>query len=74
MVVCNWLCKTSHVYTAQNHRYTQEISMHSVSATQCELICISGGHFTDPVISWLREWHLWKAPAILWGTKFIIDG
>ena len=57
--ICDWLCKTSHVHTkteihfiAQDHSYTQEVSMHSVSTAQCEQVCFSGGHFADPVMSW----------------------
>ena len=63
--------KTSHVRTkneihfiAQDYSYTQEVSMHSVSTAQCERICFSGGHFANPVMSWLREWHLWRAPIV----------
>ena len=58
--------KTSHVRTkseihfiAQDYSYTQEVSMHSV---QCERVCYSEGHFANPVMSQLREWHLWRAP------------
>ena len=25
--------------------------MHNVSTVQCELVCFSGGHFVDPVLS-----------------------
>ena len=57
--------KTDHVRTkteitliAQEHSYTQELSMHSVSTVQCERVCFSGGHFADPVMSRLREWRL----------------
>ena len=59
--------KTSHVrirtkseihFIAQDYSYTQEVSMHSVSTAQCEWVCFSGGHFADPVMSWLREWCL----------------
>ena len=32
--------------------------LHSASTPQCERVCLSGGHFADPVMSWLREWHL----------------
>ena len=34
------------------------IQMHSVSTVQCKLVCFSGGHFVDPVVSQLREWRL----------------
>ena len=54
--------KTSHVPTkteihfiAQDHSYTQEVSMHSVSTGQCEQVCFSGGHFADPVMSRLIQ-------------------
>ena len=64
--------KTSHVCTkteihfiAQDHSYTQEVSMRSVSTAQCEQVCFSEGHFANPVMSQLREWHLWSAP-IAW--------
>ena len=33
-------------------------SIHSVSTAQCERVCFSGEHFSDPVMSQLREWHL----------------
>ena len=29
--------------------YIQELSMHSVSTVQCELVCFSVKYFTDPV-------------------------
>ena len=61
--------KTSHVRTkteihfiAQDYSYTQEVPMHSVSTAQCEWVYFSGGHFADPVMSWLREWYLQSAP------------
>ena len=41
-------------FIAQDHSYTQEVSMHSVSTAQCERVCFSGGNFVDPVMSWLR--------------------
>ena len=57
--------KTDHVHTkteipfiAQEHSYTQELSMHSISTVQCERVCFSGGHFANPVMSRLREWRL----------------
>ena len=50
--------KTETTFTAQEHSYTQELSMHSVSTVQGEQVCFSGGHFADPVMSRLREWHL----------------
>ena len=60
--------KTDHVSTkseitfiAQEHSY-QQLSMHSISTVQCEQVCFSGGHFADPVMSWLREWCQWRAP------------
>ena len=49
---------TNH-FTAQNYSYAQELSMYNVSTGQCELVCFSGGHFANPVMSGLREWHLW---------------
>ena len=64
--------KTSHVRTkteihfiTQDYSYTQEVSMHSVSTAQCEWVCFSGGHFADPVMSRIKEWHLQRAP-IAW--------
>ena len=37
--------------------------MHSVSTVQCILVCFSGGHFANPVMSRLKECHLWRAPV-----------
>ena len=38
--------------------YTQELSIYSVSTVQYELVCFSGGHFANPVMSQLKEWCL----------------
>ena len=58
--------KTEIHFIAQDYNYirsyTQEVSMHSVSTTQCEWVCFSGGDFADPVMSRLREWCLYRAP------------
>ena len=40
------------------HFIAQDHSMHTVSTAQCEQVCFCGGHFADPVMSQLREWHL----------------
>ena len=50
--------KTEIYFIAQDYSYTQELSMHSVSTAHCEPVCFSGGHFANPVMSQLREWHL----------------
>ena len=42
-------------YIAQDHSYAQELSMHSVSTIQCELICFPGGHFADHVIITIKR-------------------
>ena len=59
--------KTLHFHTkaeihfiAQDYSYTQELFMHCVSTGQCEQVCFSGGHFANPVMSRLREWHLYR--------------
>ena len=54
----NHPCSQIH-FTAQNYSYAQELSIYNVSTGQCELVCFSGGHFANPVMSELREWHLW---------------
>ena len=79
LIIVTVSAKTDHVRTkteiafiAQEHSYTQELSMHSVSTVQCERVCFSGGHFSDPVMSWLREWRLWRAPigpAMTWNCS-----
>ena len=50
-------------FIAQDNSYTKDLSIHSVSTVQCYLVCFSGGHFADPVMSRLREWHLWRGPV-----------
>ena len=50
--------KTEITFIAQEHSYTQQLSMHSDSTVQCKQVCFSGGHFADPVMSRLTEWRL----------------
>ena len=39
--------KTEIQFIIQDHCYTQEVSMDSVSTAQCEWVCFSGGNFAD---------------------------
>ena len=55
--------KSEFNFITQDNNYTKDLSIHSVSTAQCQLVCFSGGHFADPVMSWLREWCLWRAPV-----------
>ena len=50
--------KTEIHFIPQDYSYTQRLSMHNVSTVQCELVCFSGGHFADPVVSQLRDLEL----------------
>ena len=51
------------IRSALLHKNIAELFMHSVSTVQCKLVCFSGEYFADPVMSWLREWHLWRVPV-----------
>ena len=42
-------------FIAQDYSYIQELSMHSVSTGQCELVCFSGGHFADPMMIMIKR-------------------
>jgi len=58
-IVCT---KTEIYFIALANNYTQEVSMHSVSAGPDELVCFSWWLFYRPVKSWVSNWHRWRAP------------
>ena len=48
--------KSSHIVSIPHQ------SIATLKNCLCEQVCFSGGHFAEPVMSRLREWHLLRAP------------
>ena len=67
--ICDWICKNPPLLHKTDISYTQEVSMHSVSAVQCELVCFSGEHFANPVMPQLREWQGINWVAMSWNCS-----
>ena len=49
--ICYVCIKIEIHFIAQDHSYTQELSIQCVSTDQCDQVCFSGGHFANLFIS-----------------------